>query len=183
MTPSDVRETLPAGKDVVAFQNRNPIHRAHFELLKCAQADVADSILLVHPTCGPTQPGDIDGVVRIQTYEALKQETQQEFPMFRWAYLPYSMKMAGPREAIQHMIIRKNFGATHFIIGRDMAGTKSCLDGEDFYGAYDAQDLANSLSEELRVQTVPSLNIAYTEEKGYVTADVAEAEKLTVKKL
>jgi len=73
-TPAEVRETLPAGKQVVAFQNRNPIHRAHFELLKCAQRDVADSILLVHPTCGPTQPGDIDGVVRINTYEALKGE-------------------------------------------------------------------------------------------------------------
>merc|ERR1712107_702107 len=99
----DVRSTLPEGQDVVAFQNRNLIHRAHFELLKCAQRDVKDSILLVHPTCGPTQPGDIDGVVRISTYEALKEETQQEFPMFRWAYLPYSMKMAGPREAIHHL--------------------------------------------------------------------------------
>merc|ERR1712066_76078 len=85
-SPAKVRETLPDGKDVVAFQNRNPIHRAHFELLKCAQRDVKDSVLLVHPTCGPTEP---------------------EYPMFRWAYLPYSMKMAGPREAIQHMIIRK----------------------------------------------------------------------------
>merc|ERR1712048_1255994 len=119
MTPAEVRSTLPEGKDVVAFQNRNPIHRAHFELLKCAQADVADSVLLVHPTCGPTQPGDIDGVVRIKTYEALKRETEQEYPMFRWADLPYSMK---------------NFGATHFIIGRDMAGTKSTITGDDFYG-------------------------------------------------
>merc|ERR1719388_741092 len=108
-TPAEVRAMLPAGKQVVAFQNRNPIHRAHFELLVCAQRDVKDSILLVHPTCGPTQPGDIDGVVRIDTYEALKKETAQEYPMFRWAYLPYSMKMAGPREAIQHMIIRKKF--------------------------------------------------------------------------
>merc|ERR1711933_235230 len=128
-TPAEVRKSLPADKPVVAFQNRNPIHKAHFELLKCAQADVADSVLLVHPTCGPTQPGDIDGVVRIKTYEALKEETAQEYPMFRWAYLPYSMKMAGPREAIQHMIIRKNFCATHFIIGRDMAGTKSTITG------------------------------------------------------
>merc|ERR1719188_2014436 len=84
--PSEVREMLPSGKDVVAFQNRNPIHRAHFELLKCAQRDVSDSVLLVHPTCGPTQPGDIDGVVRIGTYEALKAETAEKYPMFRWAY-------------------------------------------------------------------------------------------------
>ena len=87
--------------------------------------------------------------------------------------------MAGPREAIQHMIIRKNYGATHFIIGRDMAGCKSSLSGEDFYGPYDAQDTAAAHAAELGMQTVPSLNIAYTQEKGYVTADVAAAEGLT----
>ena len=104
-------------------------------------------------------------------------------PQLRWAYLPYSMHMAGPREAIQHMIIRKNYGATHFIIGRDMAGCKSSLTGDDFYGPYDAQNLARDSCEELGMQTVPSLNITYTEEKGYVTADVADAEGLTQKKL
>ena len=80
----------------------------------------------MHPTCGPTQPGDIDGPTRIKTYEVLQEEPEYKKwagESFRWSYLPYSMKMAGPREAIQHMIIRKNFGATHFIIGRDMAGT------------------------------------------------------------
>jgi hypothetical protein len=76
-------------------------------------------------------------VTRYKTYEVLKAELNN--PKVLWAYLPYSMHMAGPREAIQHMIIRKNYGCTHFIIGRDMAGSKSCLDGEDFYGAYDAQ--------------------------------------------
>merc|ERR1719414_1260110 len=166
-TPAEVRTVLPPGKDVVAFQNRNPIHRAHFELLKCAQRDVEDSILLVHPTCGPTQPGDIDGVVRIQTYEALKAETQEEFPMFRWAYLPYSMKMAGPREAIQHMIIRKNFGATHFIIGRDMAGTKSTLTSDDFYGPYEAQENGKKHMAELGMTVVDYPNMVYVgEEKG-----------------
>jgi ATP sulfurylase len=84
-----------------------------------------------------TQDDDIPGTVRYQTYEVLKKETAN--PKIVWAYLPYSMHMAGPREAIQHMLIRKNYGCTHFIIGRDMAGSKSCLDGEDFYGAYDAQ--------------------------------------------
>merc|ERR1719199_1357894 len=91
--------------------------------------------------------------------------------------------MAGPREAIQHMIIRKNYGCTHFIIGRDMAGSKSCLDGEDFYGAYDAQDLANAKCAELGMQTVPSLNLCFTEEEGYVTADVADEKGLTRKDL
>lgn len=183
-TPAEVRKTLPEGKPVVAFQNRNPIHRAHFELLKCAQRDVADSILLVHPTCGPTQPGDIDGVVRIKTYEALKHETAEEYPMFRWAYLPYSMKMAGPREAIQHMIIRKNFGATHFIIGRDMAGTKSTITGDDFYGAYDAQEIGKKYSAELGVTVSHYENMVYVgPEIGYVEESAAKKQGQKVVKL
>merc|ERR1712194_330928 len=184
MTPTGVRSNLPEGKDVVAFQNRNPIHRAHFELLKCAQRDVTDSILLVHPTCGPTQPGDIDGVVRIQTYEALREETQKEYPMFRWAYLPYSMKMAGPREAIQHMIIRKNYGATLFIIGRDMAGTKSTITGDDFYGAYDAQDTGKKHSDELGVVVAHYENMVYVgPEEGYVQESIAKKQGKKVVKL
>lgn len=183
-TPAEVRSQLPDGKQVVAFQNRNPIHRAHFELLVCAQKDVKDSILLVHPTCGPTQPGDIDGLVRIQTYEALKEETKQEFPMFRWAYLPYSMKMAGPREAIQHMIIRKNYGATHFIIGRDMAGTKSTIDGEDFYGPYDAQETGKKYSAELGVTVTHYENMVYVgPDEGYVQESIAKSKGQKVVKL
>jgi len=183
-TPAEVRATLPENKQVVAFQNRNPIHRAHFELLICAQKDVKDSILLVHPTCGPTQPGDIDGLVRIQTYEALKTETEKEYPMFRWAYLPYSMKMAGPREAIQHMIIRKNYGATHFIIGRDMAGTKSTVDGEDFYGPYDAQETGKKYSAELGVTVTHYENMVYVgPEEGYVQESVAKSKGYKVVKL
>jgi len=141
----------------------------------------SDGVVLVHPTCGPTQDDDIPGIVRYHTYEVLKEEVAN--PRINWAYLPYSMHMAGPREAIQHMIIRKNYGCTHFIIGRDMAGSKSSLTKEDFYGAYEAQDMAKEHSAELDVQTVPSLNVVYTEEKGYVTADVAEKEGLKVKKL
>jgi sulfate adenylyltransferase len=182
-TPAEVRKQLPEGKEVVAFQNRNPIHRAHFELLKCAQRDVKDSILLVHPTCGPTQPGDIDGVVRIGTYEALRQETEKEFPMFRWAYLPYSMKMAGPREAVQHMIIRKNFGATHFIIGRDMAGTKSTITGDDFYGAYDAQEMGKKYSAELGVKVAHYENMVYVGEEGYIEESEAKKRGAKIVKL
>jgi len=183
-TPAEVRASLPEGKDVVAFQNRNPIHRAHFELLVCAQKDVKDCVLLVHPTCGPTQPGDIDGLVRISTYEALRKETEKEYPMFRWAYLPYSMKMAGPREAIQHMIIRKNYGATHFIIGRDMAGTKSTIDGEDFYGAYDAQEIGKKFSSELGVTVTHYENMVYVgPEEGYVQESVAKSKGQKVVKL
>ena len=183
-TPAEVRADLPEGKDVVAFQCRNPIHRAHYELFTRAldAENVGEgAVVLVHPTMGPTQDDDISGLVRYKTYVVLKEETKN--PQVRWAYLPYSMHMAGPREAIQHMIIRKNYGCTHFIIGRDMAGSKSSLDGEDFYGAYEAQDLAKQNAAELGMKTVPSLNVVYTDEKGYVTADVAEKEGLSVKKL
>ena len=93
------------------------------------------------------------------------------------------MHMAGPREALQHMIIRRNYGCTHFIIGRDMAGCKSSLTGDDFYGPYDAQNFAKECAPELSMETVPSLNLVYTEEEGYVTAEHAETRGLHVKKL
>ena len=183
-TPVEVRANLPEGQDVVAFQCRNPIHRAHYELFTRAldASNVSSAgVVLVHPTCGPTQDDDIAGEVRFQTYERLAAEVNN--PRIRWAYLPYSMHMAGPREALQHMIIRKNYGCTHFIIGRDMAGCKSSLSGDDFYGPYQAQDFARDNAPELGMETVPSLNLVYTEEEGYVTAEHAEARGLHVKKL
>ena len=183
-TPAEVRANLPAGQDVVAFQCRNPIHRAHYELFTRAldASNVSSAgVVLVHPTCGPTQDDDIAGEVRFQTYERLAAEVNN--PRIRWAYLPYSMHMAGPREALQHMLIRKNSGCTHFIIGRDMAGCKSSLSGDDFYGPYQAQDFARDNAPELGMETVPSLNLVYTEEEGYVTAEHAEARGLHVKKL
>jgi sulfate adenylyltransferase len=183
-TPAEVRSTLPSGEDVVAFQCRNPIHRAHYELFTRAleATNVSEGgVVLVHPTCGPTQDDDIAGEVRFQTYERLASEVNN--PRIRWAYLPYSMHMAGPREALQHMIIRKNYGCSHFIIGRDMAGCKSSLSGDDFYGAYEAQDFARDNAPELGMETVPSLNLVYTEEEGYVTAEHAEARGLHVRKL
>ena len=93
------------------------------------------------------------------------------------------MHMAGPREALQHMIIRRNYGCTHFIIGRDMAGCKSSLTSKDFYGPYDAQNFARECAPELAMETVPSLNLVYTEEEGYVTAEYAEGNGLKIKKL
>ena len=183
-TPAEVRAGLPPCEDVVAFQCRNPIHRAHYELFTRAlhAQNVSDNaVVLVHPTCGPTQQDDIPGAVRFQTYERLAAEVNND--SIRWAYLPYAMHMAGPREALQHMIIRRNYGCTHFIIGRDMAGCKSSLTGDDFYGPYDAQNFAKECAPELTMQTVPSLNLVYTEEEGYVTAEHAEARGLHVKKL
>jgi len=190
-TPAQVRERLPDNADVVAFQCRNPVHRAHYELFTRAldAPNVgSDAIVLVHPTCGPTQEDDIPGAVRFKTYEVLIDETKNTPSGKRttWAYLPYSMHMAGPREAIQHMLIRKNFGCTHFIIGRDMAGSKSSVDGEDFYGAFEAQDFAKAHAEELGVTPVPSLNLVCTGDDTnfeYITADDAKEKGLEVKKL
>ncbi len=183
-TPAEVRKELPSGEDVVAFQCRNPIHRAHYELFSRAlhASNVSqNAVVLVHPTCGPTQQDDIPGSIRFQTYERLASEVNN--PRIRWAYLPYAMHMAGPREALQHMIIRRNYGCTHFIIGRDMAGCKSSLSGDDFYQPYEAQDFARECAPELTMETVPSLNLVYTEEEGYVTAEHAESRGLHVKKL
>lgn len=178
-TPREVRASLPPHAHVLAFQCRNPIHRAHYELftraLGAAGVD-AGAVCLVHPTMGPTQGEDIPGDVRYQTYVALEKEIADE--RLRWAYLPYSMHMAGPREAVQHMIVRKNYGCTHFIIGRDMAGCKSCLTGKDFYAVYDAQNAARDAAPGLGMRTAPSLDISYTVERGFVTSDVAHAEKL-----
>ena len=183
-TPAEVRAGLPDDKDVVAFQCRNPVHRAHYELFTRALDDKLigeDGVVLVHPTCGPTQADDIPGDVRYKTYVVLKEETAN--PRTFWEYLPYSMHMAGPREAIQHMMIRKNFGCTHFIIGRDMAGSKSSVTGEDYYGAYEAQEIAKANAEKLGVTPVPSLNLVYTESEGYVTAEEAKEKDLDIKKL
>jgi sulfate adenylyltransferase len=183
-TPKEVRAELPNNVDVVAFQCRNPVHRAHYELFTRALDDPlvgSNGIVLVHPTCGPTQADDIPGTVRYKTYEVLKEETAN--PRVVWEYLPYSMHMAGPREAIQHMMVRKNFGCTHFIIGRDMAGSKSSLTGNDYYGPYDAQETAMKWSKTLGVTPVPSLDLVYTEEEGYVTAEYAKEQALHTKKL
>ena len=183
-TPEEVRSTLPSNHDVVAFQCRNPIHRAHYELFTNALLSdnvSSNSVVLVHPTCGPTQQDDIPGKVRYLTYKELEEEISDE--RIKWAFLPYSMHMAGPREALQHMIIRRNYGCTHFIIGRDMAGCKSSSTGEDFYGPYDAQNFANKCADELMMQTVPSKNLVYTQEKGYITAEEAKEFNYEIMKL
>jgi len=183
-TPEEVRAKLPSNHDVVAFQCRNPIHRAHYELFTNALLSdnvSPNAVVLVHPTCGPTQQDDIPGKVRYLTYKELEEEISDE--RIKWAFLPYSMHMAGPREALQHMIIRRNYGCTHFIIGRDMAGCKSSSTGEDFYGPYDAQNFANKCADELMMKTVPSKNLVYTKEKGYITAEEAKELNYEIMKL
>ena len=138
--PAEVRARFEklGWRKVVAFQTRNPLHRAHQELTFRAARE-AEANLLIHPVVGMTKPGDIDHYTRVRCYEhVLEQYPEQTTSL---SLLNLAMRMAGPREAVWHAIIRKNYGCTHFIVGRDHAGPGKNSQGEDFYGPYDAQEL------------------------------------------
>lgn len=137
---------------VVAFQTRNPMHRAHRELTVRA-ARQHNAAVLIHPVVGLTKPGDIDHFTRVRVYQALL--PRYPIGMAMLSLLPLAMRMGGDREAVWHAIIRKNYGATHFIVGRDHAGPGSNSKGVDFYGPYDAQDLVNKFKDELGIEVVP----------------------------
>lgn len=157
---------------VVAFQTRNPMHRVHFELVKRAHEKVGAPVL-VHPVVGMTREGDIDYITRVHTYRVVCEKYGKDFTFL--ALLPLAMRMAGPREALWHMIIRKNYGATHFIVGRDHAGPGKDSKGEPFYGPYEARDLAEKYADEVGIEVVPSDELAYVEKKGsYVSTDELE---------
>ena len=160
-TPAAVRTELERlGREhVVAFQTRNPLHRAHEELTKRA-TDAVDGVLLLHPVVGLTKPGDVDHYTRVRTYKALT-EHHYEKDRVLLSLLPLAMRMAGPREALWHAIIRRNFGASHFIVGRDHASPGADSAGKPFYGPYDAQELVAQHSEEIGVQMVPFHELVY----------------------
>ncbi len=141
-TPAELKKILPRGK-VIAFQTRNPIHRAHFELLT-SQAKNHKAHLLIHPTIGLTRPGDIDSKTRIRIYEHIVKRiiAKNGKGKVTLSFLPLAMRMAGPHEALWHALVRKNHGATHFIIGRDHAGPGNDSAGKPFHGPYDAQEFA-----------------------------------------
>ncbi|RHZ49430.1 hypothetical protein Glove_521g10 [Diversispora epigaea] len=143
---------------VVAFQTRNPMHRAHRELTVRAARNRQANVL-IHPVVGLTKPGDIDHYTRVRVYQAL----MPKYPngMAALSLLPLAMRMGGPREALWHAIIRKNFGSTHFIIGRDHAGPGKNSKGNDFYGPYDAQKLVANYKEELQIEVVPFQMVTY----------------------
>ncbi|KAF8894053.1 ATP-sulfurylase [Infundibulicybe gibba] len=185
-TPAELRSHFKklAWRKVVAFQTRNPMHRAHRELtVRAARQRQAN--VLIHPVVGLTKPGDVDHYTRVRVYEAI----MAKYPngMGHLALLPLAMRMAGPREAVWHAIIRKNFGATHFIVGRDHAGPGKNSAGKDFYGPYDAQDLVTRYHDELQIEMVPFQQMTYlpsTDEyqpadevpKGVQTLDISGTE-------
>jgi sulfate adenylyltransferase len=140
-------------RNVVAFQTRNPLHRVHEELTKRAIAAV-DGVLLLHPSVGMTKPGDVDHYTRVRTYQALARH-HYESDRILLSLLPLAMRMAGPREAVWHAIIRRNYGANHFIVGRDHAGPGADSTGKPFYGPYDAQQLVERHAAELGIAVVP----------------------------
>ncbi|KAF7376324.1 Sulfate adenylyltransferase [Mycena sanguinolenta] len=160
-TPSELRSHFKklAWRKVVAFQTRNPMHhRAHRELtVRAARQRHAN--VLIHPVVGLTKPGDVDAFTRVRVYQSI----MEKYPngMGCLALLPLAMRMAGPREAVWHAIIRKNFGATHFIVGRDHAGPGKNSQGKDFYGPYDAQELVTKYHDELQIEMVPFQQMSY----------------------
>ncbi|MEZ5428783.1 MAG: bifunctional sulfate adenylyltransferase/adenylylsulfate kinase [Pyrinomonadaceae bacterium] len=165
LTPLEVRDRLTklGNANVVAFQTRNPMHRAHEELTKRAAEKINGSLLL-QPVVGKTKPGDIDHYTRVRCYKALF-ENYYDKDSTALSLLPLAMRMAGPREALWHAIIRRNFGANHFIIGRDHASPGKASNGQPFYDPYDAQELAEKHSEELGIGLYLSSELVYLPEK------------------
>jgi sulfate adenylyltransferase len=168
-TPAQVRAMLEEmGHDnVVAFQTRNPLHRIHEELTKRAAAEVKGS-LIVHPVVGMTKPGDVDHYTRVRTYKALVDNYYDKKDTML-SLLPLAMRMAGPKEALLHAIIRRNHGANHFIVGRDHAGPGNDSTGKPFYGTYDAQEIMKQYEAEIGVKMVPFEMLVYLpDEARYV---------------
>jgi len=154
LTPAETRARLEAmgNANVVAFQTRNPMHRVHEELTKLASKQIGGS-LLIHPVVGMTKPGDVDHFTRVRIYKALVENYYNDNTLL--SLLPLAMRMGGPREAVWHAIIRRNYGANHFIVGRDHAGPGVDSSGKPFYGPYDAQELLTSVAEAVGVKMVP----------------------------
>ena len=170
LTPAELRTEFArlGWRRVVAFQTRNPMHRAHVELTFRAAKQV-EANLLIHPSVGMTKPGDVDYFTRVRCYQLLL----SKFPAgsVKLSMLPLAMRMGGPREAIWHALIRKNHGVTHFIVGRDHAGPGKDSDGKNFYGPYDAQELFKKHEADIGVTMVPFNMMVYLEDKDQYVPD------------
>ncbi|MEO8803078.1 MAG: bifunctional sulfate adenylyltransferase/adenylylsulfate kinase [Rudaea sp.] len=171
LSPRELREQSEklGWQRIVAFQTRNPMHRAHLELTFRA-AKIAEANLLIHPSVGMTKPGDIDHYTRVRCYEKLINHYPEQTSAL--SLLPLAMRMGGPREALWHAIIRKNYGCTHFIVGRDHAGPGKDASGKPFYGPYDAQELVSKHQDEVGITMVPFREMVYVAERAqYMPAD------------
>ncbi|HJT68232.1 MAG TPA: bifunctional sulfate adenylyltransferase/adenylylsulfate kinase [Pyrinomonadaceae bacterium] len=180
LTPAQTRERLAAGafENIVAFQTRNPLHRAHEQMTKRAIEQV-DGILLLHPVVGMTKPGDLDHFTRVRTYKAL---TEKYYAPDRilLSLLQLAMRLAGPREALWHALIRRNYGANHMIIGRDHASPGKDSQGNPFYGLYAAQELVKQFEAELGIKVVPFGEFVYLpEEDRYEDSRLLEEQVTT----
>lgn len=164
-TPNELRAQFRklGWRKVVAFQTRNPLHRAHQELTFRAARE-AQANLLIHPVVGMTKPGDVDHFTRVRCYEAVLDKYPQATTTL--SLLNLAMRMAGPREAVWHGLIRRNHGVTHFIVGRDHAGPGKNSAGQDFYGPYDAQELFKKHQDEIGVEMVDFKHMVYVQEKA-----------------
>ena len=170
-TPAELRARFAklGWRKIVAFQTRNPMHRAHQELTFRAAKEV-EANLLIHPVVGMTKPGDVDHFTRVRCYEQIIGQYPEQTTSL--SLLPLAMRMAGPREAVRHALIRKNYGCTHFIVGRDHAGPGKDSNGNDFYGPYDAQELMTAHEDELHIKMVPFKMVVYVEDRAqYVPVD------------
>lgn len=170
LTPGEVRAEFSrlGWRRAVAFQTRNPMHRAHQELTFRAARQV-EANLLIHPSVGMTKPGDVDYFTRVRCYELLL----PKYPhgTVKLSLLPLAMRMGGPREAIWHGIIRKNHGCTHFVVGRDHAGPGNDTNGKPFYGPYDAQQLFKKHESDIGVTMVPFNMMVYLEDQDKYVPD------------
>lgn len=181
-TPKEIREWFKNEKwdTVVGFQTRNPMHRAHFEIVKRAAEEVGGKAL-IHPVVGQTKDGDIDYITRVRSYREVHEHYGKDFTAI--SLLPLAMRMAGPREALWHALIRKNYGCTHFIVGRDHAGPGNDSNGEPFYGPYDAQKMVREYEDEIGISLVTPKEMVYVEEdKKYAPRDEI-AEGKTIKSI
>ena len=178
-SPQELREKFAkwGWTKVVGFQTRNPMHRAHQSLtIKAAESVGAN--LLIHPAVGTTKPGDIDHFTRVRCYEHLLKYYPKQTAML--SLLPLSMRMAGPKEALWHAIIRKNFGCTHFIVGRDHAGPGKSANGESFYNPYAAHKMISEYANEIGIIPVTFREMVYIPTRGeYVEEHMAKTGEVS----
>jgi len=164
-TPNELRALFRklGWRKIVAFQTRNPLHRAHQELTFRAARE-AEANLLIHPVVGMTKPGDVDHFTRVRCYEAVLDKYPAQTTAL--SLLNLAMRMAGPREAVWHGLIRKNHGCTHMIVGRDHAGPGKNSQGKDFYDPYAAQELFGKHAAEIGIEMVDFKHMVYVQEKA-----------------